>query len=163
LGAFYSIGHRGNVERLIIGVSRKLGRLLRRDYDIDRITTIIGKFYSGIQLMSTRRWVKIGAGSVMNILLDMLTLYLFYLAAGYPIKPGVMVAGYGLAFLLGRGSFFVPGGIGVIEGGMVAIYTSLGIPIHINVVAVLAYRFVSFWLPTLLGFGANIYLGRTSA
>ncbi len=48
----------------------------------------------------------------------------------------------------------------MVEGGMVAIYSGLNVPLHVKVVAVLGYRFISFWLPSLLGFGAIAYLKR---
>lgn len=159
---FYGLQHREKVERLILGIAKKLIRFLKRNYDLSVIHNKIDQFYNGMKQLSNRGWIKLGFGPTMNIVFDMLTLYLFFIAAGYFVKPSVLIAGYSLAFLLGRGAFFIPGGAGVIEGGMVAIYTSLGVPSDINVVVVLGYRFVSFWLPSLLGFGAMFYLQRTS-
>jgi uncharacterized protein (TIRG00374 family) len=52
------------------------------------------------------------------------------------------------------------GGVGVVEATMVALYHSLNIPSHIVVVVVLAYRFLSFWLPTLLGIVLAPYLDQ---
>jgi uncharacterized protein (TIRG00374 family) len=72
-------------------------------------------------------------------------------------------AGYGVSILLQRGVFIIPGGIGVIESGMVAIYTSLGIPGAISVVLILSYRLISFWIPILLGFALAVYLQKTQA
>ncbi|MBU1659969.1 MAG: flippase-like domain-containing protein, partial [Chloroflexi bacterium] len=69
-----------------------------------------------------------------------------------PVSPGILLTGYGLPLLLGRMAFVIPGGVGVIEGTMVALYDSLGIPDPVTVVVVLAYRILSFWLPLLLGF-----------
>jgi len=51
-----------------------------------------------------------------------------------------------------------PGGVGVIEGSMVAMYESLKVPNDISVVVILGYRLFSFWLPSLLGFVAATYL-----
>jgi uncharacterized protein (TIRG00374 family) len=55
-------------------------------------------------------------------------------------------------------AFMLPGGVGVIEAGMVAIYDSLLVPNAVSVVVILGYRLFSFWLPTLLGFVAAAYL-----
>ncbi len=97
----------------------------------------------------------------MNIGFDMLTLYLLFIAAGHTATPGVLMAGYGLAFLLGKVAFIVPGGVGVIESGMAAIFSNLGIPGSISVVVILSYRLFSFWIPSLLGFAVTGYLYRT--
>jgi uncharacterized protein (TIRG00374 family) len=59
--------------------------------------------------------------------------------------------GCGLPDLLAKLTI-LPGGVGVVEGAMAALYCSLGVPEAVNVVVILAYRVLSFWLPRLLGF-----------
>jgi uncharacterized protein (TIRG00374 family) len=61
--------------------------------------------------------------------------------------------------MVGRVSF-LPGGVGVVEGTMAALYGSLGVPGGVTVVVVLTYRVISFWLPTVLGFPLAVYLQR---
>ena len=160
---FYGLKHRENMKKIILVAAKNLNRLLKRKRDLAAFGNKIDQFFIEMKRLGNRGWVKLGVGPAMNVIFDMLTIYLFFYAAGYDIKPGVLIAGYGLSFLLGRGLFFIPGGAGVVEGGMVAIYTNLGVPIHVAVVVVLGYRFISFWLPSLLGFLAMVYLRRTSA
>ena len=88
----------------------------------------------------------------------MLTVYFLFIAAGHYVSIGILIAGYGLPFILGKMAFILPGGVGVIEAGMVAIYDSLLVPNPVSVVVILGYRLFSFWLPTLLGFAAAAYL-----
>jgi len=159
---FYGIGHRGKAEWFILGIVKKLNYFPKFNYDLTSIQNKIDHFYSGMKLLGKRSWIMPVIGSFINIAFDMLTLYLLFIAAGYFIKPSILIAGYSLAFLFGRSTFFVPGGAGVIEAGMVVIYTNLGISDHINVAAVLSYRFISFWLPSMFGFAAMLYLQRTS-
>lgn len=90
----------------------------------------------------------------------MLTLYFLFIAAGHPVSPGVLLTGYGIPLLIGRLAFFIPGGIGVVESTMVALYDNLGVPDPVSVVVVLAYRILSFWLPFLLGFPMIFLLQR---
>jgi len=52
------------------------------------------------------------------------------------------------------------GGIGVVESGMVGLYTILGVRDAGAIVVVLGYRLVSFWLPTLVGIALVPYLER---
>ena len=74
----------------------------------------------------------------------------------------MLLAGYGLPLLLGRVAFFIPGGLGVVEGTMVALYDGLGVPDSISVVVVLAYRLLSFWLPLMIGFLLVGYLEKNT-
>ena len=55
----------------------------------------------------------------------------------------------------------LPGGIGGVDGGMIGAFSAFGVPVATAVVAVLAYRFIAFWLPTLPGAGAYVQLRRT--
>jgi uncharacterized protein (TIRG00374 family) len=57
----------------------------------------------------------------------------------------------------------VPGGIGGVEGGMIGALVAFGVELHLAVLAVLAYRGISFWLPTIPGLVAYLQLRRTVA
>jgi len=159
----YGIRHQHTVEGLVLGIASRLMHLLRRPYNETSLRNVMDNIFLGLALLRKRGWLRPLLGSVMNNGFDMLTLYLLFIAARYPINLGVMVAGYGLAFLLGKAAFLFPGGVGVIESGMVAIYTNLGIPASICVVVVLGYRLLSFWLPTLFGFAAYGYLQQETS
>ena len=103
-------------------------------------------------------WLRPVLGAIANIGFDMLTLYFLFIAAGNNVNLGILFAGYGLPFILGKIAFMLPGGVGVIEGSMVALYTSLQVPNAVSVVVILGYRLFSFWLPALVGFAAAAYL-----
>ena len=55
----------------------------------------------------------------------------------------------------------LPGGVGGVDGGMIAAFAAFGVPISLVVVAVLLYRAIAFWLPTIPGAFAYIQLRRT--
>jgi putative heme transporter len=57
----------------------------------------------------------------------------------------------------------LPGGLGGVEGGMIGALAAFGVELHLAVYAVLAYRGISFWLPTLPGAVAYFQLRRTVA
>jgi hypothetical protein len=44
-----------------------------------------------------------------------------------------------------------PGGIGGVEGGMIGAFLAFGAQAHLTLLAVLAYRTISYWLPTVPG------------
>jgi uncharacterized protein (TIRG00374 family) len=57
----------------------------------------------------------------------------------------------------------LPGGIGGVEGGMIGAFAAFGVDFNLSYVAVLAYRGISFWLPTIPGAIAYFQLRRTVA
>ena len=73
----------------------------------------------------------------------------------------MLVTDYGLPILMGKVGF-IPGGVGIVEATMTAIYTSLGINSEIVAVVILGYRLLSFWIPTLFGFPLAVYLQRVT-
>jgi uncharacterized membrane protein YbhN (UPF0104 family) len=57
----------------------------------------------------------------------------------------------------------LPGGIGGVEGGMFGAFAAFGVELQLSLAAVLAYRAISFWLPTFPGAVAYFQLRRTVA
>jgi putative heme transporter len=55
----------------------------------------------------------------------------------------------------------LPGGLGGVEGGMIGAFAVFGVNIDLAVLAVLTYRGISFWLPTVPGAIAYFQLLRT--
>jgi uncharacterized protein (TIRG00374 family) len=57
----------------------------------------------------------------------------------------------------------LPGGLGGVEGGMIGAFAAFGVNLDLAVLAVLSYRAISFWLPTVPGAVAYFQLRRTVA
>jgi uncharacterized membrane protein YbhN (UPF0104 family) len=57
----------------------------------------------------------------------------------------------------------LPGGLGGVEGGMIGAFAAFGVNFNLALLAVLSYRAISFWLPTLPGAVAYFQLRRTVA
>ena len=93
----------------------------------------------------------------------MMTLYFVFISAGITIPIKILVIGYGLPLLFGKVAFIFPGGVGVIESSMAALFSSLGIPKTETIMVVLIYRIISFWLPLLVGFLMTPYFAKLSA
>lgn len=90
---------------------------------------------------------------------DIAVLGLSLRAFGAVVSPAVIVMAY---FLGTVGSLLpLPGGIGGVEGGMIGAFAAFGVPGGQAVVGVLAYRAISFWLPTLPGIGGYLALRST--
>ncbi|MHB8606613.1 MAG: lysylphosphatidylglycerol synthase transmembrane domain-containing protein [Thermoplasmatota archaeon] len=82
---------------------------------------------------------------------DIAALWAVFHAIGYNIHLGVLVSGYALAMFLGRLFPITPGGLAVVETSMAAAFGGLYVPVAIAVPAILIYRFLSLWLPALVG------------
>lgn len=134
-------------------------RFRKRPHDPQTVSTAVARTFAVFHVLPLRKWGGPAMGAAFNVGCDMLTLYLVFRAAGYAVGLDVFLAGYGLPLLLGKAAFFLPGGIGVIEATMAALYGSLGVPGPTLVVVVLVYRLLSFWAPTALGF-AGLFLLR---
>jgi putative heme transporter len=90
---------------------------------------------------------------------DIAALAAAFEAFGSPPAAPVLV----LCYLLGMlGNLLpLPGGVGGVEGGMLAAFVAFGQPAGPALVAVLAYRLASFWLPTVIGAPAYLALRRS--
>jgi len=90
---------------------------------------------------------------------DIATLWACFHAFGaYPPK-GVIVMAYFVGWI--ANTLPLPGGIGGVEGGLIGAFTAFGVSVQSAVVAVLAYRAFSFWMPTVPGGVAYLQLRRT--
>lgn len=155
---FFALHSRERVTRIAVWLTCHWARLRHRPYQAETTVFTVQQFFEAVGALNHGRWLLPMLGSVANIGFDMLTLYFMFVAAGQNVPVGFLFAGYGLPILLGRAAFIFPGGIGVVEGSMVALYDSLQIPDGISVVVILGYRFLSFWMPALVGFLAATYL-----
>jgi uncharacterized protein (TIRG00374 family) len=91
--------------------------------------------------------------------LNIAVLWACFHAFGKPPPLAVIVMAYFVGML---GNLLpLPGGIGGVDGGMIGACTAFGVHVELAVVAVLAYRAFSFWLPTLPGAVAYLQLRRT--
>jgi uncharacterized protein (TIRG00374 family) len=90
---------------------------------------------------------------------DIATLWACFHAFGYHPRTGVVVMAYFVGWI--GNTLPLPGGIGGVEGGLIGAFTVFGVSVQGAVVAVLAYRAFSFWLPTLPGAVAYFQLRRT--
>lgn len=144
IGAFFLVAR----PKWLVAIAKRFGRTV----DPDAVRDAWLKLRSGA-------WAHVAIRSILTIAFDMLTLYFAFVAAHQPLHFSVLLAGYGVPILLGRTSF-LPGGIAVIEVGMSAVFAGLGIDTQVAIVAVLTYRLISFWLPTLIGIPVAIGLNR---
>jgi uncharacterized protein (TIRG00374 family) len=157
---FWGLNRRTSLIRLADRMGRRWADFRHQTYNGEKSRSFITNFFQAADLLVSGGWRGPLLGAVFNIGFDMLTIYFLFIAVGHQVSLGVLLTGYGLPLLLGKMAFMVPGGLGVIESTMTALYASLGVAKAEVVVVVLAYRILSFWLPLILGFPIIIILQR---
>ncbi len=90
---------------------------------------------------------------------DIAVLWACFHAFGASPPKGEIVMAYLVGML--ANTLPLPGGIGGVDGGMIGAFAAFGLPVRLAVLAVLAYRVFSFWLPTVPGVIAYLQLRRT--
>ena len=82
---------------------------------------------------------------------DLLSLYVIFLAFHEKVDLGVLVAGYAMGILFWIVSI-TPQGIGVVEGVMTLVFASLGVSLERAAVIAVSFRGLTFWIPLGIGF-----------
>ena len=90
---------------------------------------------------------------------DIATLWACFHAFGSPPTVAVIVMAYFIGAL--ANALPLPGGLGGVEAGMVGALLAFGTHASLAILAVLSYRLISFWLPTIPGAAAYLQLRRT--
>jgi uncharacterized protein (TIRG00374 family) len=86
---------------------------------------------------------------ILDWMITLLILWGAFLAVHYPIPFSFVVVGFAVGIVLSLVSF-VPGGLGVMEGSMAAVFASLSVPFETAVVAVLIFRVAYYILPMII-------------
>jgi uncharacterized protein (TIRG00374 family) len=160
LGMTWGLRHRPKVEKLVERFGNLWAQLRRRTYDPAPVQQNVSDLFQAWEMLKGGKWKLPLLGAFLNTLFDMFTLFFLFYAAGHSVTFGVLLVGYALPLLLGKLAFVLPGGVGVVESSMIALYNSLGVPDAVSVVVILGYRLLSFWMPSLLGFPAVLFLQR---
>jgi putative heme transporter len=114
---------------------------------------------TAIELIRARDSGLLGAPAWWGF--DIAVLWAMFHAFGSPPPFTVIWMAYFVGML---GNLLpLPGGLGGVEGGMIGALAAFGVDFNLSVLAVLSYRAISFWLPTLPGVVAYFQLRRTVA
>lgn len=110
--------------------------------------------------VSVRRLIPLMGWAALSWIVDAAALWVMFLGFGVRLHPAVLLVGYGLANLINALPELTPGWLGLLESALAATYAALGVPVGIAVMAVLAYRLVSYWLPVAVGIGPALGMLR---
>jgi hypothetical protein len=137
------------MRRRVTQFSHLLNRVMRREVVREsHIDGWLDNLFAGMRRMTTHH------GAFRTTLLaacafwffDALCLGCTFWAFGYSIGLGYLLVGYVVAYSVGTLAP-TPGGLGAVEGIMIALYASFGVPTSAAVAVVLVYRIMNFWMP----------------
>lgn len=101
-------------------------------------------------------WRLLGALGYLGC--DIAALGASFAAAGHPLAAAPLVLGYLIGYL---GNLIpVPGGFGVLEGGLAGTLIAYRAPATQATAAVIVYHAIAFWVPTLGGLMGYTLLRR---
>lgn len=158
----YLSNHRSRMRRRVTQLAHLANRVMRREVVHKRhIDGWLDNLFAGMRRMTSHR------GAYRNTavlacgfwIFDMLCLYATFVAFDYHIGFGYLAVGYVVAYAIGTLAP-TPGGLGAIEGILIALYVSFGVPSATAVAVVLVYRLINFWLPIPPGFIAYLVVKR---
>jgi uncharacterized protein (TIRG00374 family) len=150
----------GDIERRLARWAVGSGRLA---HWVARAATVPALAASGVRtaidLIRSRDVGLLGALAWWGF--DISVLWACFHAFGSPPPFAVILMSY---FIGMTGNLLpLPGGLGGVEGGMIGALVAFGVDFNLAVLAVLSYRAISFWLPTVPGAIAYFQLRRTVA
>jgi uncharacterized membrane protein YbhN (UPF0104 family) len=144
-------------------LSDVLGRAQQRGRSIGRLAPAATAIGAGVRdaLLIVRRLDAGLLGALLWWAGDVAVLWACFKAFGEAPATAVVVMAYFIGML--ANTLPLPGGIGGVDGGMVAALVAFGTDPALAVVAVLAYRGFACWLPIVPGAAAWLTLRRTVA
>ena len=150
----------GDIERRLARRAAGSGRLA---HWVASAVTVPALAASGIRtaidLIRSRNPGVLGAPAWWGF--DICVLWACFHAFGSPPPFTVILMCYFVGML---GNLLpLPGGLGGVEGGMIGAFAAFGVDFNLALLAVLSYRAISFWLPTVPGAIAYFQLRRTVA
>lgn len=151
VAVFWASGHRDAAKKILCRWQERWARLRKKEPHPEQLMATVDRLFDAFHILKTRGWKAPVAGAAIGVVLDMGAMFWLYVAARNLVTPGKLLSGYALPLLIGKVAV-IPGGIGVVEGAMVALYHGFGVPTATAVLVVLAYRVIAFWMPNLLGF-----------
>ncbi len=147
----------GIINKIILWVTEK----------IKRITPLRGRIIKGYkkfqkcfrEIMKNRNLlIKTTLYGFTMKFFDILKFFLIFYALGFEINLVQIVIALGMGIVL-MSIPATPGNLGIFEGGMIAAFVLIGIPIDISAAAIFLERIVSFWLITITGVSLGTLYG----
>ena len=144
-------------------LGRRVGGETRRARTLRRLAAGPASLSGGVRfaLEKLRHPDLAMTGTVLWWGLNITVLYGAFRAFGNAPPLAILIQGYFVGLLANL--LPLPGGVGGVDGGLIGAYVAFGSPAGLALVAVLVYRLLAFWLPSIPGAIAYVSLRRRVA
>lgn len=136
--------------KIIVNLWNRYGERIKK-LDLEDMDDRLGYFNQNIRRYPRSSWWKFPLSAYGKVILDVLTLGVCFRLFGYTISPETLLIGYGLILTL-SGVSTLPGGLVMTEALAPIIFSRLGVPGAVALVAGLTYRLIAFWLVRFVGY-----------
>lgn len=149
------------VDGWIIGLVRRFYKKNSEDLE-NKIHSAISGFQDTMKLVISDKKSLYYAMPLSFVIwiFEILRVYFVFLAFGASVSPVVIGEVFILACLAGMIPL-LPGGLGAVDGIMIAFYSAAGITASISAAATIIERLISFWMTTILGMVILPYYGSS--
>jgi phosphatidylglycerol lysyltransferase len=135
-------------------------KLIKKSLDIDKIAQkVLNEIARTVAILKKdpKHMIQAIGVNLTNHFLKLFSLFLVFYSLGITLKPQVIIAGYAIGVLVTVFSP-TPNGVGFVEGAMVLVYSTWGVPASVATTATIIYRGFEFWMP----FFGGLYLLQKS-
>jgi uncharacterized membrane protein YbhN (UPF0104 family) len=142
-----------------VGAVLLIPRLMRRSSarrDASWVADLVDGIHGARRALLSPNWRLLGA--IGYLALDIAALGALFAATGHPLPIAPLVLGYLIGYLANL--IPVPGGFGVLEGGLAGTLIAYGAPVTQATAAVIVYHAIAFWIPSLGGVSGYALLQR---
>lgn len=149
------------VDGWIIGIVRRFYKKNSEDLE-NKIHSAIAGFQDTMKLVISDKKALYYALPLSFVIwiFEIVRVYFVFLAFGARISPVVIGEVFILASLAGMIPL-LPGGLGAVDGIMIAFYSAAGITASVSAAATVIERLISFWMATILGMVILPYYGSS--
>ncbi|MBI4101130.1 flippase-like domain-containing protein [Candidatus Microgenomates bacterium] len=158
---WYSFSNRRLFNKVVYRLQRlidRTSRILRRRTDgpligKERVKRLLDEFHAGYDLVIKERH-RLGEPFIYALLgniMELLTIYVVFIALGHLVNPGAVMIGYAIANAVGVISI-IPVDLGIYEVAMVTALSATGVSVAVGLSATIIYRVVNRVLFLPIGF-----------
>ncbi|MGZ4857215.1 MAG: UPF0104 family protein [Methanobacteriaceae archaeon] len=125
-----------------------------------KLLVAVEGFQNSMRVMITDRKVLIYGIPISFLIWGMEIFRVFIVFSAFHVQPplSLIAAVFVIATLIGMIPL-IPGGLGAVDGVMIILYSSVGIPPSVSAAVTIVERLISFWMTSILGMAILPYFG----
>ncbi|XRP96593.1 UPF0104 family protein [Methanocaldococcus sp. 16A] len=158
----YLIANKKLLIKTVTKISKFICKYCSYNYDEEKILKSIDEFYNSMRFFKNKRGREVYIAIILSVgwyVLDILKLWLLFLSLPYIVSIVSVAAVYLITLLSGVLSI-TPSGFGTADTVMILSFTAFKIPPSVAAAVTLLDRFVSYVIPTLLGYIAMLIIKK---